>query len=578
MHGEKMNSVKLPVVVCIIITLAGSISTTIPSNDKNAWAEESHTNQQMEDHIFYADNCIYNHSKLNQCQKKPTINYYDDEFFEKREIIQNDNITNNLAENSDKPISPLLDEGLMDSAWPMASHDVFHTGQSPYNTTGNPEGVEKWRYNCDEYVQGGPILDQNGTIYFGSFDGHLYAFNPNGTMKWGTGIGTIDSTPAIDENGIIYVGTIWWMDRLYAIYSNNGTIKWSYYDAGDDIDSSPTIGNDGTIYFGDWGGWIHALYPNGTLKWKYHTGGIITGSPAVGQDGTIYCGSHDNKLYAFYSNNGSVKWAFQTGDWVRVSPCVCDDGTVYCVSLDSYLYAIYPENGTMKWRICVGAGTNPTIGSDGTIYAGYSYLCAVRPNGTIKWVYNPGPGRSIEGSTPCTSAEGIIYFGTATGSEFIALNPNGTERWRDSYGWYESPPAIGPDGSIYVGCNVGTGTPSGCFRAFGSGEPKTIKIQHPKPGRLYLFGLDIGKTLFNNTLVIGSVKVKVNVSSADQLQSLHFYIDGTEQSTIIAPPFEWKLNHRYGKLLPLKHAITVTGYYKGGSSWSESIDVLYFHL
>ena len=465
----KMNSIKLFVTGSIIIIITGGVSSAISINNRNSWEKESYTNQQVKDRTFYAYHSIYNRTEQYQFQKKLTANYHN-ESFEKSEIIQNNNININLKENPDKRISFLFNDGLMDSAWPMASHDVYHSGRSPYNTTGNPEGVEKWRYNCWEYVQGGPIIDKNGVIYFGSFEDYLYAFYSNGTLKWKTQIGTMDSTPSIDENGIIYVGTIWWMDRLYAVYSNNGTIKWSYYNTGDDIDSSPAIGNDGTIYFGDWGGWIHALNPNGTLKWKYHTGNIVTGSPAIGLNGIVYCGSHDNKLYAFYPNNGTVKWTFQTGDWVRVSPCIGNDGIVYCVSLDSYLYAIYPENGTMKWRVSVGAGTNPTIGRDGTIYAGYSYLCAVRPNGTIKWVYNPGPGRSIQGSTPCTSAEGIIYFGTSDGGEVIAVNPDGTERWRDSYGWYESPPAIGNDGSVYIGCNLGTGTPAGCFRAFGRGE------------------------------------------------------------------------------------------------------------
>jgi outer membrane protein assembly factor BamB len=457
----------------------------------------------------------------------------------------------------------------------MHSHDVRHTGRSPYNTTGNPDGVEIWRFGSDK-IYGGPILDQNNTIYYGSYNTFLYALCPNGTLKWKTHIGTVDSTPALDENGIIYIGTIWGMPNyLFALCSNNGTIKWSYC-TDNHVDSSPAIGNDRTIYFGDWNGWIHALNPNGTLKWKYLTGNIVTASPAIGPDGTVYCGSHDNKLYAFYPNNGTVKWTFQTDYWVRVNPCVGDDGTVYCVSLDNYLYALYPGNGTMKWKVNVGAGTNPTIGLDGIIYCGYSNLYAIRPNGTIKWTFNPGPGRSIRGSTPCTSAEGIIYFGTSDGGEVIAVNPDGIERWRDDFGWYESPPAIGEDGTVYIGCN--SGETSGYLRAFGAGELKKIEIQQPEPGKLYLFGLGVSKTISGNTVIIGSVNVKVHVYSEDQIESIHFYIDGTYQYNLTKPPYEWRMNHRYADLFPLKHTITVIGYYKGGCSWSESIDVVYFHL
>ncbi len=243
---------------------------------------------------------------------------------------------------------------------------------------------------------------------------------------------------------------------LWAVYSNNGTVKWRFR-TGNHIDSSPAIGSDGTIYFGDWNGWVHALNPDGTLKWQYLTGDIITASPAIGPNGSIYIGSQDDNLYAF-NPNGTVKWTFHTGGWVRVSPCIGDDGTVYCVSLDNYLYAIRPD-GTMKWRFNVGAGTNPTIGPDGTIYAGWNTLYAINPDGTLKWSL-PLNG-AMEGSTPCTSHEGIIYFGT-TSNKVYAVNPDGTIRWENNFSWSQSPAAIGEDGTLYIGS-------SSYLRAFGLG-------------------------------------------------------------------------------------------------------------
>jgi hypothetical protein len=158
---------------------------------------------------------------------------------------------------------------------------------------------------------------------------------------------------------------------------------------------------------------------------------------------------------------------YKTGDWIRVSPCIADDGTIYCVSIDGYLYAIRP-NGTMKWRTWVEAGTSPTIGQDGTIYAGWSQLYAVNPvNGSVKWIYNSAGG--IEGGTPCSSQEGIIYFGTY-GGYLIAVNPNGTEAWKAAIGQCQSAPAIGEDGTIYIGAMYGAGY--GCLYAFGRGPLK----------------------------------------------------------------------------------------------------------
>jgi outer membrane protein assembly factor BamB len=407
------------------------------------------------------------HSRYNQAELT-VIFQKDAQFtFDVRNMIQN---SGNTVRNNQSSSS-----GPLDSPWPMMSHDVCHTGRSSYNTTQPPEGVEIWRFFIQGgYADGGVVIDKEGTLYFGCMDGHMYAMYPNETRKWTTilGYGAVDSTPAIDENGILYIGTIWSTgtpNRLYAIYTNNGTEKWSYPTGSfGDIDSSPAIGTDGTIYFGAADSWFYALNPDGSTKWKYHTGGAITGSPAIGSDGTVYIGSQNSVLYAFNPENGTVKWSFPAGGWVRVSPCVGDDGTVYCVSFDNYLYAIYPDNGTMKWRTFVNAGTNPTIGPDGTIYAGWNILYAVNPDGSVKWNYTVNG--YIEGGTPCTSREGVIYLGTSYGSEFIALNPDGTLRWKCHIGVCQSPPAIDSNGFIYIGTEYDAlPFPAGFLHAFGQG-------------------------------------------------------------------------------------------------------------
>ncbi|MCL5283436.1 MAG: PQQ-binding-like beta-propeller repeat protein, partial [Armatimonadetes bacterium] len=69
------------------------------------------------------------------------------------------------------------------------------------------------------------------------------------------------------------------------------------YQTGSDVDSSPAIGADGTVYVGSEGYNLYAIKPDGTLKWKYQTGGIGS-SPAIGADGTVYVGSADHNLYA----------------------------------------------------------------------------------------------------------------------------------------------------------------------------------------------------------------------------------------------------------------------------------------
>jgi len=78
--------------------------------------------------------------------------------------------------------------------------------------------------------------------------------------------------------------------------------------ANDFVRGSPVIGDDGTIYFG--GADFYALYPNGTLKWKYDVSAWIHSCSASDENGTIYIGTiggGTNFLYAI-NPNGTLKW------------------------------------------------------------------------------------------------------------------------------------------------------------------------------------------------------------------------------------------------------------------------------
>jgi len=333
-------------------------------------------------------------------------------------------VTPLIEKKNYEPQQTLTSDGPMDSPWPMFMHDVRHTGRSPYSTANNPYD-EKWYFKEEEWGMGSPVIDNEGVIYF--CPEYLYAiYTSNGTLKWKyeDWYGTVAHTaPAIDENGTVYVGldNIANSNNFYAFYPN-GTVKW-IYPAGDCIYSSPAIGDD-SVYFAA-GKYFYSVYPNGTLKWKYKAGDYFWGSsPAIGLDGTVY--------------------KYNTGTWVHGSATIGDDGTVY-IGSDNSLYALYPNNGTMKWRCSIGGiWSSPTLGVDGTIYVGVfeEKFYAIYPNGTIKWMFDAG-GRIWFGSSAALSADGTLYFGTTSamgghGSDFIALNLDGTEKWRYSPGWYES--------------------------------------------------------------------------------------------------------------------------------------------
>jgi outer membrane protein assembly factor BamB len=364
--------------------------------------------------------------------------------------VYNSEPTSILNTNSDG--NNIFPNVFVEGPWPMYCHDAHHTSQSPYSTAGNL-GVEKWRFNTKDECTSSPVIDKRGVIYVAGLDG-LYAVNPNGTMKWHIWPRElIVSSFAMDDNDVLYFGGIWG-ENFHAVYLENGSEKWRYpigYTW-----ASPTVGPDGIIYAPATDNWnVIAFYPNGTVKWSFHANERVFSSPAIGDDGTVYCTSYGSYLYALYPDNGTVKWQYNTGGSVRTSACIADDGTVYVVSVNGVLHALYP-NGTLKWQAdYIDGGTSPTIGSDGSIYCGYHKLFAINPDGSLKWVFDPGNIGSIKEGTPCNSLDGTIYFGTyaGDGGELIAVNPDGTERWRIylATGYIMSAPAIGSDGTVYVG-------------------------------------------------------------------------------------------------------------------------------
>lgn len=455
----------LTIIVIILFIISALIPIVIGSNIKTYKDKITVMDYFLNKPIYTNLYDYYNADEIPEFIKQPINSIYND-------FCSSESMVTDLPIESVHTLNSSLDV-----SWPMYCHDIRHTGHSLYSTVDSWNEIWRFRQYKNDFIRGGPAIGNDGTIYFGGL-GNFYALYPNGTMKWiYTEINFyISSSPAIDENGTIYVGDC---DGFFHAINSDGTKKW-IKEFSHDIKSSPVIGNDGTIYFGDSDYYINALYPNnGSVKWRYKTGLVVYSSPAIGVDATVYCGSHDTYLYALYSNNGTLKWRYKTGHWIRTSPCIAEDGTIYVVSLDDHLYAINP-NGTLKWKTNIGeGGTSPTIGQDGIIYCGYSHLHAIYPNnGSVKWSFDVSSGRTIQGATPCHSIEGIIFFGTHIGNdgggEIIAVNPDGTERWRKKIAnmYIDSAPAIGSDGTIYIGSawSIG-GVHRGYLHAFGKLDP-----------------------------------------------------------------------------------------------------------
>lgn len=270
----------------------------------------------------------------------------------------------------------------------------------------------------------------------------------DGDLKWSyvTG-GEIISSPTIGDDGTVYVGS--YDNNVYAL-NPDGTLKWSFVTDGD-ISSVAVIDTDGTIYFGSLDNKVYAVNSDGSLKWSYETSGDINSWPSVGVDGTVYIGSDDSNVYAL-NNDGTLKWTYDTGGFVRSSPTIALDGTIYFGSYDNQFYALNSD-GSLKWSHTAGdavAGT-PSIDADGTIYIGSfdNKLYALNPDdGSVKWSFSAEDNIR---SSPSIAIDGTIYFGSYDGKVY-AVNNDGSLQWAFETGEsLEGSASITSDGTIYIG-------------------------------------------------------------------------------------------------------------------------------
>lgn len=251
----------------------------------------------------------------------------------------------------------------------------------------NSEGKSQWVYDAGVPIFGSPVVDESGTVYFGSQDGIMTALDARtGKEKWRNreAFYSIESKPLLHD-GKLYVGA--WDGLVYCYDVNDGEVLWKkpstynqkrvirYYAA---ADATPVTAG-GNLYVSDrgyYGGRYtlagtfeelvaddvtafapsqdgQALYLRQTKSGLRKTGldgrtiwesGVVAGRiPAapVEQDGRVYVVTNAGTLQVLDANTGSVQYTYQVTPrlFVMAAPAVHDD-VVYTAGMDGVLTAI----------------------------------------------------------------------------------------------------------------------------------------------------------------------------------------------------------------------------------------------
>ena len=276
-----------------------------------------------------------------------------------------------------------------------------------------------------------------------------------------------------------------------------GDRPWAFR-TGRGIFSTPVLGGDGTVYVGSADTYFYAIAPNGKLRWRLKTGGIIDAaaalsafSPSIGSAPLTF-GSADENLYHVTTprtGRPRIIWTFRptvpaTGhqvEWWEGNVAVGPGGNLYVGNTGGTAYALRP-NGRGLWTFTAGNSvwTTPAFTADGSSFWGSLDLNIYRldPHGHPAWhTFTPG----FVVSSPAIGSDGTVYIGSFD-SKLYALNPaTGVPRWTFATSDHVySSPALGHDrhghtNAIYFGSTNGSVydlSPSGKLRwRYDTGDP-----------------------------------------------------------------------------------------------------------
>lgn len=205
-----------------------------------------------------------------------------------------------------------------------------------------PDGMLQWQQPIGTgLLNSSPAVAADGTIYLGTVEGTLHALAPNSAILWQRTVGTSlrNASPVIGAEGTIYIGSNTGLSAITA----GGTVLWTFATQGR-VDTTPALAEDGTLYVSTHEKrtrTLYALTPSGSLLWSYrNTGGKPTNfsqspSPVIDKDGRIYVGLGKG-VYVFLPD-GTLLWSYAIRlDVISLS---LGNGALYVSARDAKLYA-----------------------------------------------------------------------------------------------------------------------------------------------------------------------------------------------------------------------------------------------
>jgi outer membrane protein assembly factor BamB len=219
---------------------------------------------------------------------------------------------------------------------------------SPLNAT---PVIDPW-----DFYLSSPLVE-NGKVYFGSSDEHVYALDAKtGALQWRfkTG-GVVHSSPAFADN-IIVIGS--WDSATYALDASTGKEIWRFQGKSEQqytilmgVQASPTVEKD-SVYIGSRDGYFYSLdLHSGKLRWSYSADNSWVLSTAAIDEDNVYIGTSDTGLLlALNKNTGKESYRITTRNWTYSSPLLIGDKYLAFGTMTGEFFIIDKRSTKQQWH------------------------------------------------------------------------------------------------------------------------------------------------------------------------------------------------------------------------------------
>ncbi len=385
-----------------------------------------------------------------------------------------------------------------DAPWPTFRGGQFNQGVSNYSLRGSCDGdCQVKEIELGGLIWSTPVIDRDGTVYVGTTIKRMFALNPNGDLKWSYMLfdradSLVDSAAALTASGKVIVpgGD----GFLHGVDAKTGERLWTFeakgvdaneHSAGATVNSfegNVVIGPNGLIYAGSDNAFMYAIDENGKERWHYETGMTIWSIPCFDKDGRwMAFGSLDGKLYLLNPETGAKLDIYDAKSDIKTAVVTDGQGRIYFGTSGGHVVALKVEkkNGQYNLRKLWSFKANGEIYSspalaNGRIFFGSmgGSVYALSTNGKLAWQYRT---YSPVASSPVVTRDGALIFGAANGKFFALDTQTGNRRW--SYRTVDSIQKVNLDASPALDPegNIWVGSYRGIFYRIPSGYCLTVR-------------------------------------------------------------------------------------------------------